>query len=75
MTVGNLKAMLDEYDDDKEIVFQPTNSIYGEIIGGIEEGGGVAAFHGKDFKVLILESYGQCGVIRNEDNLDLEEGE
>lgn len=75
MTVGRLKAMLEEYDDDKEIVFQPTNSIYGEIIGGIEEDSGVAAFYGKDFKALVLESYGQCRTICSEDNLDLEEGE
>lgn len=75
MTVGRLKAMLEKYDDDKEIVFQPTNSIYGEIIGGIEEYGGVSAFYRKDFKALILTSDGQCGAICSEDDLDLEEGE
>lgn len=75
MTVGRLKVMLEEYDDDKEIVFQPTNSIYVEIIGGIEENGGVAAFYGKDFKALVLTSDGQCGAVCSEYDLDLEEEE
>lgn len=75
MTVGRLKVMLDEYDDDMKIVFQSSNSMYGEYIGDIEEGNGVAAFHGKDYKALVLTSDGQCGFICSEDDLELEEGE
>lgn len=75
MTIGRLKAMLEEYDDDLKIVFQPSNSMYGESIGDIEEGNGVAAFNGKNYKALVLTSDGQCGAICNEDDLDLEEGE
>lgn len=75
MTVGNLKAMLDEYDDDMKIVFQPYNNMYVERIGDIEEDNGVAAFNGKNYKALILTSDGQCGAFCHEDDLDLEEGE
>ena len=38
MTVGELKKMLENYDEDSRIVFQPCNSMYGEYIGDIEEG-------------------------------------
>ena len=37
MTVGELKRMLDDYDEDMKIVFQPTRSMYGEHIGDIED--------------------------------------
>ena len=73
MTVGRLKAMLENYDDDMKIVFQPSNSMYGEYIGNIEEGNGVVAFHGKDYKALVLTSDGQCGFICSIDDLELEE--
>nr|DAK31258.1 MAG TPA: hypothetical protein [Caudoviricetes sp.] len=75
MTVGNLKAMLDEYDDDMKIVFQPYNSMYGERIGDIEEGNGIATYYGKNYKSLILTSDGQCGAVCSECDLDLEEKE
>ena len=30
MTVGELKRMLDDYDEDMKIVFQPSGDMYGE---------------------------------------------
>lgn len=72
MTVGELKAMLDDYDEDMNIVFQPSGGAYGERIGYvIEEGKGIAVFRGNDYKALILTSDGQCGEVCNEDDLDL----
>lgn len=73
MTVGYLKAMLDEYDDDMKIIFQPCYSMYGERIRDIEESNGVVAFNGKNYKALVLTSDGQCGAICSEDDLELEE--
>lgn len=73
MTVGELKRMLEEYDEDERIVFNPSNSDYGERIGGIKEGKGIASLHGKDYKALILISGGKCGSVCNVNNLDLEE--
>lgn len=73
MTVGELKAMLEDYDEDSRIVFQPCNSMYGEYIGGIDEDKGVVPLHGRsDYKALILTSDGQCGSVCDEDDLDLE---
>lgn len=72
MTVGELKRMLDDYDEDMEIVFQPSGGAYGERIGHvIEEDKGIAPFRGYDHKALILTSDGQYGEVCNEDNLDL----
>lgn len=72
MTVGELKDLLDDYDDDMEIIFQPSSSMYGEYIRGIDEDKGIACFSGNDYKALILTSDGQCGAICDEDDLDLE---
>ena len=72
MTVGKLKAMLEEYNEDMEIIFQPSGGAYGERIGHvIEEGKGIAPFRGNDYKALILTSDGQCGEVCNENDLDL----
>lgn len=73
MTVGKLKMMLENYDDDMEIIIKSSNSMYGENISGIEEGMGVAAFHDINYRALVLTSGEQCGVVCNEDDLDLEE--
>lgn len=56
MTVGELKRMLDDYDEDMKIVFQPSGDMYGEYIGYIEEGKGIASFRGNDYRALILTS-------------------
>lgn len=72
MTVRELKRMLDDYNEDMEIVFQPSGGAYGEYIGHvIEEGKGIASFRGTDYRALILTSDGQCGEVCNEDDLDL----
>lgn len=73
MTVGKLKRMLEEYDEDERIVFEPSNSDYGEYIEDIEENKGIAPFHGNDYRALILTSGGKCGSVCNVNNLDLEE--
>lgn len=72
MIVGELKRMLEDYDEDMEIVFQPSGDAYGERIGYIEEGKGIASFRGNDYKALILTSDEQCGSVCDEDELDLE---
>lgn len=72
MTVGELKRMLEDYDEDMEIVFQSSGDAYGERIGYvIEEGKGIVPFRGNDYKALILTSDGQCGEVCNQDDLDL----
>lgn len=71
MTVGELKKMLEEYNDDSKIIFLPSDDMYGEYIKGIKEGKGVASFSGKDYKALVLVSGGQCGSVCDEDELDL----
>lgn len=71
MTVGELRNMLDGCDDNMTIVFKPSNSMYGEHIGNIEENKGVAAFYGNDYKALVLTSGGQCGAICDEYDLSL----
>ena len=72
MTVRELKRMLNDYDEHMEIVFQPSNDTYGERLGYIEEGKGIASFRGNDYRALILTSDGQCGSVCNENDLDLE---
>lgn len=72
MTIGELKRMLEDYDEDMEIVFQPSGDAYGERIGYIEEGKGIVSFRGNDYRTLILTSDGQCGSVCDEDELDLE---
>lgn len=72
MTVRELKRMLEDYDEDMEIVFQPSGDVYGERIRYIEEGKGIAPFRGNDYRALILTSDGQCGSVCDEDELDLE---
>ena len=71
MTVGELKRMLEDYDEDMEIVFQPSRDTYGERIGYIKEGKGIASFRENDYRALILTSDGQCGSVCDEDELDL----
>lgn len=72
MTVRELKRMLEDYDENMEIVFQPSGDAYGERIGYvIEEGKGISSFRGNDYKALILTSDGQCGSVCDEDELDL----
>lgn len=72
MTVGELKRMLEDYDEDMEIVFQPSGDTYGERIGYvIEEGKGIVSFRGNDYRALILTSDGRCGEVCDEGDLDL----
>ena len=71
MTVRELKRMLNDYDEDMEIVFQLSGDAYGERIGYIEEGKGIASFRGNDYRALILTSDGQCGSVCDEEDLDL----
>ena len=66
MTVGELKRMLDDYDEDMKIVFQQSGDINREPIGKV-----ISSFRGNDYRALILTSDGQCGSVCDEDDLDL----
>lgn len=52
-------------------IFMTSGDMYGERIGYIEEGKGIASFRGNDYRALILTSDGQCGSVCDEDDLDL----
>lgn len=73
MTVGKLKQILNNYDDEEIIVFEPSNSNYGEYIESVIEGKGICSFHKGDYRALIMTSGGQCGSICRESELDLDE--
>lgn len=62
MTVGELIDILENFDEDAEVVFQPSNSMYAEGISdaSIEE---LRAFYGKNRDVVVISSSGQEGAV------------
>lgn len=62
MTVGELKAILDDYvDDELEVVFKPSNSRYAEDFTDYSDIVAVRSFYGSDFEAVVLYSGGQVG--------------
>lgn len=62
MTVGELKELLEDFNDDMEILMKPSNSIYVDGISGIREKELIANW-GIDRKVLVITSSGQEGSV------------
>ena len=62
MTVGELKELLEDFNDDMEILMKPSNSIYADGISGIREKE-LRAYYGEDREVLVLTSSGQEGAV------------
>ena len=62
MTVGELKELLDNFDDDMEVVIQPYNSMYVDGISdaNIED---LRPFYGTGREVLVITSSGQEGAV------------
>ena len=55
MTIRELKEMLDDYDEDKEVVFKPDNSnyVYNPTYSHTHD---VRTFWGKDFHGVIIHT-------------------
>lgn len=62
MTVGELKELLENFNDDMEILMKPSISIYADGIYGITEKE-LRAYYGEDRDVLVLTSSGQEGAV------------
>ena len=62
MTVRELIEELECFDEDMEVVMQPSNSMYVDVINGAstEE---LRAFYGDDREVLVITSSGQEGAV------------
>lgn len=64
MRVIDLIGILEYYDDDTEVCFQPCNSMYVDGISyGEESMEEVRMFYGNDREFLVLKSGGQLGAI------------
>lgn len=62
MTVGELKDLLNDINDDEmEVVFQPENSDYVEDFSTSVDICAIRAFWGDDFEAAVLVSGGQIG--------------
>lgn len=62
MTVRELREMLEEYDDNSRVLFEPVNS--GGYVESFENAIGhrpITAFYGNDYEAIILVSGGQVG--------------
>lgn len=62
MTVGELRELLENFDDEMEVVMQPCNSMYVDGIdnANIED---LRPFYGTGREVLVLTSSGQEGAV------------
>lgn len=60
MTVGELKAELEQFNDDDEVVMRPTNSYY---VDGISyaDSKDITALYDSNFRAVVLYSAGQVG--------------
>lgn len=67
MKVADLIGILEDYDEDMEVIFQPQNSIYGEKMYFKDEGG-IVAFWGNNFKCLVFEGH-QVGRVADYDEV------
>ena len=63
MTVGNLIAILEGYDEDKEIVFKPVNSDYVESFGYDISERNIRPFWGENREAYIIEASEQIGMV------------
>ena len=62
MTVGELRELLEEFDNDMEVVMKPSNSIYADGIRGVVTKE-LRANWGSDREVLVITSDGQEGAV------------
>lgn len=62
MTVRELIEELECFDDDMEVVMQPSNSMYVDGINGASTKE-LRAYYGDDRNVLVLTSSGQEGAV------------
>ena len=62
MTVGELRELLEDYDDEMEVVMKPSNSMYVDGFSGAREKE-LRSFYGEDRMVLVLTSSGQEGAV------------
>ena len=62
MTVGELKEILQTYDDNETVFIKPSNSSYVEKTKSIYKKD-VRAFWGKDFNALIIQGDAQFGQV------------
>ena len=62
MRVKELKNWLNDFNEDMEIVIQPSNSMYVDSIFDVrvEE---LRAFYGNDCEVCVITSDGQVGAV------------
>lgn len=62
MTVGELRELLENFDDEMEVVMKPSNSMYVDGISdaNIDE---LRSFYGEDREVLVITSSGQEGAV------------
>ena len=63
MTVGELIAVLEGYDENKEIVFRPMNSDYVESFSYDISENDMRAFWGEDRDVLVVTASDQIGMV------------
>lgn len=61
MRVRELREMLEEYDDNSLVVFQPENSSYVENFENAIGHRPISAFYGNDYEAIVIKSGGQCG--------------
>lgn len=54
MTVRQLRQTLAECDDEMEVVFKPSGSMYGECVDRVSTSRKIASFFGEDFKAVVL---------------------
>ena len=62
MTVRELIEELEEFDEDMEVVFKPSNSHYVDSVGYLKEKE-ISSFYGSDRKAVVLVSDGQTGAV------------
>ena len=62
MKVKDLICELENFDEDMEVVFRTSNSMYADSIYGAKEKE-LKSFYGNDRKVLVIVSGGQVGAV------------
>ena len=62
MKVKDLICELKNFDEDMEVVFQTSNSMYADSIYGAKKKE-LSSFYGKDRDVLVIVSGGQVGAV------------
>lgn len=62
MTVGELREILGEYEDNTEVLMKPDNGIYAYGINGVSRKE-LRAFFGGNREILTITSSGQEGAV------------